>query len=317
MKTSNTQPWRYYLRPNLRSLLILIALIGGWLGWFVSGARVQREAAAVVKRAGGTVEYDWEWRNGVRDPAASPSAPKWLVDLLGLDYFGNVVAIYIGGKATDSELSHIGRLRDLRQLTFIPRHTSSTALAHLEKLTRLTALILDGTDLTDEGLAHVRRLDALEQLWLPDTRITDDGLVQLKGLTRLKQLLLAGTQVGDTGLLCLKGLTSLEELSLSSTKITDDGLVHLKRMTRLRRLWLTGTRIGDAGLLHLKGLTSLQELEIYRTDVSDAGVKALQQALPKLRVKVESSPGALPSLPPKGSDLMRADPGSNPPGGQT
>ena len=37
--------------------------------------------------------YDWQWKNGDFDPLGEPWAPKWLVDRIGVDYFGHVVRV--------------------------------------------------------------------------------------------------------------------------------------------------------------------------------------------------------------------------------
>jgi cytoskeletal protein RodZ len=35
---------RHWLRISIRSLIILVLVAGGWLGWLVRSARIQREA---------------------------------------------------------------------------------------------------------------------------------------------------------------------------------------------------------------------------------------------------------------------------------
>ncbi len=42
--------------------MALVLILAVWLGWSVSGARVQRGAVAAIQEAGGTVNYNWEWR---------------------------------------------------------------------------------------------------------------------------------------------------------------------------------------------------------------------------------------------------------------
>ena len=90
-----SRPWRRFLRFSVRGLIVLVLVIGGWLGWLVRSARIQREAVAAIKNAGGTVKYDWEWSNGSMIPAGKPWAPRWLVDLIGVDYFGHVTAVWL------------------------------------------------------------------------------------------------------------------------------------------------------------------------------------------------------------------------------
>jgi len=82
-----SRPWWNYVRFSLRALIVLVLLIGAGLGWLVRSAHVQRDAVAAIRRAGGSVSYDWEWNNGKSVPGGKPWAPKWLVDLVGIDYY--------------------------------------------------------------------------------------------------------------------------------------------------------------------------------------------------------------------------------------
>ncbi len=56
-------PWGSSLRFSVRGLIVVVLVIGGWMGWMVRCARIQREAVAAIKKAGGGVCYDWESRN--------------------------------------------------------------------------------------------------------------------------------------------------------------------------------------------------------------------------------------------------------------
>ena len=116
------------------------------------------------------------------------------------------------------------------------------------------------------------------------TQATDAALANLKGLETLQKLTLNGTPVTDAGLEHLKGLTGLQKLYLVDTKVTDAGLEHLKGLAGLQVLSLVGTQVTDAGLDHLKGLGNLQIVFLYGTKVTDAGAKALQDALPKVKI---------------------------------
>jgi hypothetical protein len=62
-----SRPWRRYLRFSVRGLIVLVLVIGAGLGWIVRSARMQREAVAAIKNAGGSVSYDWRWSNGNSD----------------------------------------------------------------------------------------------------------------------------------------------------------------------------------------------------------------------------------------------------------
>jgi hypothetical protein len=91
---STVRPRRRYLRLSVRALIVLVLVIGGGLGWFVHSVRIQRDAVAAIRKAGGLVWYDWQANAaGKTLPTGRPWAPNWLVDALGVDYFGYVVIV--------------------------------------------------------------------------------------------------------------------------------------------------------------------------------------------------------------------------------
>jgi internalin A len=296
--------WRRYLRFSVRGLIVLVLVNGAGMGWLVHKARIQREAVGAITTAGGNVAYDWDWSNGTSVAGGKPWAPRWLVDRIGIDYFGHVTFVFLNpGDADDATFAHIGRLTQIQllihdQSAFDCVVSSSTlsdaGLSNLAGLTSLSHLSLSGTQATDAGLVHLEGLTKLSHLDLRGPRITSTGLAHLKGLTSLAALTLSGTQVNDAGLMHLAGLTSLSELDLSHTQVTDAGLVQLKRLTNLSELKLHGARIAGTGLAHLRALKNLSELELdgpQLTNVGpprltelDAGVKALKQASPNMRI---------------------------------
>ncbi len=224
------RPWRRFLRFSVRGLIVLVLVIGVWLGWLVRSARIQREAVAAIKKAGGSVKYDWEPCSGTVNPEGKPWGPAWLVDLIGVDYFGHVikVRVYSPWNATDATLAQVGRL------------------------TRLHGLHIPQASVSDLGLAHLNGLTKLKSLALSDTRITDAGLEHLKGLTDLSAIALNGTPITGAGLAHLHGLRNLYFIGLSGTRMTDSGLPHLKGLTNLKFLDLCDTEVTDSGIKELQ-----------------------------------------------------------------
>jgi hypothetical protein len=100
---------RHRLRISLRVLMLLILLLGIWLGWRVNKARAQREAVVAVRKFGGWVHFDYEFKNGpvsvprghaiwkpswgTLSPGKSPSAPVWLRRMLGDEYFQEIAHV--------------------------------------------------------------------------------------------------------------------------------------------------------------------------------------------------------------------------------
>jgi internalin A len=221
------RPWRRYLRFSVRGLIVLVLVIGAGLGWLVRSAHIQRDAVAAIERAGGNVAYDWEWEYAKSNPAGKPRAPRWLVKLLGVDFFGHVTNVS-DLIATDTSIVQIGSLTELERLSLSGSPVGDSGAAHFERLTKLRALELRGTNVTDVGLKHLKELKTLTYLGLNSTPITDHGLVHLKGLSDLAYLDIDGTQITDAGLAHLKGLTRLRFIELAGTHVTDAGVKGLQ-----------------------------------------------------------------------------------------
>jgi internalin A len=254
--------WRRWLRTSTRGLIVIVLMIGAGLGWLVRGARIQRDAVTAIKSAGGFTRYDWQVGIGRPIPTAKPRAPRWLVELIGIDYFCHVTdaQLYSRSMAADAIMEHVG---------------------HLSRLERLDVAI---TSFTDAEAAHLAGLRELVRLDLGGTLITNAGLENLKGLNQLQFLDLRLSQVSDAGLPHLKGLTNLRVLHLSSTEVTDNGLACLKGLAALSYLNLRGTNVSDVGLVHLTGLTKLSEINLDGTQVTKSGMKSLRAAIPNLKI---------------------------------
>jgi hypothetical protein len=139
--------WRKCLRFSVRGLIVLVLFIGVGLGLMVRSAHMQREAVASIRNDRGDVGYDWGVKNGNPIAGKRPWAPKWLTDLLGVDYFGHAVEVSLLSEstATDATMTQVGRL------------------------TRLERLYLDDSSVGDVGLAHAKGLVGLYVLSLQNT----------------------------------------------------------------------------------------------------------------------------------------------------
>jgi internalin A len=256
---------------SLRVLMVLVLLLGGGMGWYAYRARVQREAVAAIEAAGGKVYYDWEW-NGDQPapPTAKPMWPKWLVDRVGPDYLGNVIAVCFdpsdSSKANDDVMGPISRLAYLQHLDFDytvistfngeRSRVTNAGLAQLKGLSRLKKLYLGGTEVTGAGLPHLIGMTSLKSLGLYGISLSDDDVRHLAAFTHLEKLDLEGARVTDPGLARIAGLTSLERLSLDCPLLTTAGLDCLRGMARLEELFITESQIDS-----LEPITRLLELK--------------------------------------------------------
>ena len=261
------------LRLSVRLLMATILLLAIVLGWIVDCARIQREAVAAVRRAGGSVAYDCEVdKDGM--PRTKPLPLKWLIDSLGIDYVSNVAMASFGGNADDAVLVQVGRLNHLERLGLSNnRGVTDAGLAHLKGLTRLRSLDLMGTSVKGPGLAQLHALRRLESLDLQTLPLSDADLAPLADLTALKRLLITAS-ITDAGMVHLKPLTNLEFLALRMVPISTAGLAPLAGMTQLKTLILTETRIDS--LVPIKDLTSLVDLRLVGTSIDDRGLAPVE-----------------------------------------
>jgi internalin A len=221
-----SHPWRRYLRFSVRGLIVVVLLVGSWLGWIVRSARIQREAVAAINEAGGYAYYDWEWGNRGWRSGGAPNAPTWLVKQLGVDYFSRVVRVEFDEKSgSDAKLVHVGHFPALESLLLANcRNVGSYGLTHLHGLTNLSELDVSNTFVGDSGLAHLEGLRNLSTLNLAKTRITDAGMIHLRRLTELTSVDLRDDQVRSAGLAHLAGSPS-PITAKTSTKATADQFV--------------------------------------------------------------------------------------------
>jgi hypothetical protein len=269
--------WRFVLRFSLRTFMGGVTLFCILLAWQLHRARQQKEAVGAIKTAGGWVHYDYQRPDSLTnnfDPLATPWEPPWLLDLLGIDFFHDVVEVNMVYN-DDSKP---------RQDNHGPAVNIAPQLAHFP---RLRWLLISGPYIDDDGMAAVGRLKRLESFYQWNgEHITDVGVAHLRDMPRLKYIHLGMSQVGDRGLAALSRLPNLEGLSMQRNKFTDAGLVHLAGHPKLKELWIGHLQglipITDAGVVHLAKIPNLEELDLQHTRVTPAGLKPLA-VLPNLK----------------------------------
>jgi len=213
--------------------------------------------------------------------------PISLIRKLGYSPTPTLGSIYLSGEqakqAKNEDLAVIKKYPLIYALSLRGCQITDAGLIHLEDMANLEYLTLADMPITNEGLVHLENLPKLADLTVDCAKVSGAGL---KRLTKLKALNLEGSAFTDADLAHLEGLTKLERLDLSNTAITDAGLVHVKPLVNLDRLSLDKTNVTDASLEHLHGLTKLRELSLKGTKVTDKGVKALQAAIPNVKIIV-------------------------------
>src|SRR5262245_11144674 len=254
------------MRYGLRTLLIVMAAIGVWLGWRVNAARRQQAAVAAIQQLGGTVFYAHQIREDrlgrlIAEPDKPSPLPKLLRPVAERIFPPAVASVSLRDtQATD---------RDLEILKFFP---------HLQRLD------LGNTRVTDDGLGIVGQLRELESVSAVGLTIGDRGVEHLKSL-QLTHLSLWKTRVSDAGVRHLRQMTTLRMLTLDETQITDAAMEDVGELVNLDDwLGLTDNRLTDAAVPHLSKLTKLRSLNLLRTNVSPEGLRQLRMALPGTQV---------------------------------
>lgn len=274
---SQPAPRRFGLRFSLRAFLGGVTLFCILLAWQLHRARQQKEAVAAIQAAGGWVHYDYQQpdpRGATTKPNAQPWEPKWLLALVGIDFFHSVEEVNMVYNEDGPQ-----RLDNDRSAVDIAPH-----LAHFP---RLRSLLLSGPFIDDAGMATVGRLKRLETFYQWDGQhLTDAGVMHLRDMPRLTYIHLAMSQVGDRGMEALAKLPNLEGLAMQRNKVTDAGLAHLAGHRKLKELWIGGLEglvpITDAGVVHLSKIPNLEELDLQHTRVTPQGLAPLQR-LTKLK----------------------------------
>jgi hypothetical protein len=128
---------------NIRSMLVVVAVLCVALALWVVPLERRRQAVAAIEALGGKVSY-------LHFPTASESLipQSYLDDIYYVDFYGT--------KITDRELAELKSISSVQELRLQQTHVTDDGLAHLKGLTRLTTLDLAGcSQIEDAGLIHL------------------------------------------------------------------------------------------------------------------------------------------------------------------
>lgn len=171
------KPKRRWLQFSLRTLLLFILGLSVACVWKFERVRRQREVVAWVLNSGGTVMYDYEHAASgfgiVRNP--QPPSPKWLIELVGIDFFTDVVFVSLNNTEV-RDVSMLTSLTSLKELHL--KCTQVADLTPLAGLTNLGALDLRGTPVKD--VTPLFGLTNLIFLGLRDTQVSQEDYKMLK-----------------------------------------------------------------------------------------------------------------------------------------
>jgi hypothetical protein len=155
-------------------------------------------------------------------------------------------------KAVNNVLPLLKDVPDLTSLVILNVNLTEQDLTSIGQLTQLPDLTLGTCDINDEDLRFLTGLSNLHELQLNGNPITDNGLRHLSALVNLEKLELTYTRVQGTGLDHITA--ALRSLTLRHTLVNDDTIIHCTHFRRLHTLYFLHTDVTGDGLMRLVGM---------------------------------------------------------------
>jgi hypothetical protein len=261
-------------RFRLRTLLLIVLVVAIWLGWKVERARTQIRAIDAVRKAGGWVEFDYDYKDDVYTPGGKPRMPEWLVNAIGVEYFREIQRVNLVYDDKNGLRQDNANVQSCEEV-----------LALLSRLPGLKHLFMKEGQATDEGMRLIGQMMSLETLFVWDaTALTDTGIAHLKNLKRLKQVHFSEGKLTDRSLILLSELPWIKILTLQGNHFTDDGITRMGGADKIESMWLGlgGTRFSDAGVKTLVRFGRLKILDIQGSPVTIESIERLA-TLPNLK----------------------------------
>jgi hypothetical protein len=102
---------------SLRLAMVLIVLVAIPLARLAVRARAQKAAVLAISKAGGFVQYDWQFLpDGRINASPKPPGQSWIHKWLGPDYFQTVEQVYLQRDDNgDDVMERVGKLDGLRR----------------------------------------------------------------------------------------------------------------------------------------------------------------------------------------------------------
>jgi internalin A len=301
--TTAPRPRRERVRLTLAMMMILVLAVGGVLGWFAYSARVQRNAVAAIRKAGGAAYYNGQTSAPGTPPPSKWQFLRWLRRSVGDDYFDTVtfVGFNRGLVGLDDRLmAQIGRLTGIEWMNIqgrkLPAGLTPRGTSQLRRLTRLRTLVVQGPPDTTVFLAGIGHPRQLQRLWLASATATDDDVATLGELTELESLELNGSGISDAGFSRLSNLRRMKQLTLDDCVVSDFSAV--RSMRDLERLRLgsrslvlkKSERNRPVSLEPFRDMKKLTMLTIGDVPIDDQSLHVLA-SLPALNIFAASGRG--------------------------
>jgi Leucine-rich repeat (LRR) protein len=198
----------------------------------------ETKETARLEKAGARVTVDDKLPETVRLAVTFDTLDdKTAATLKGLKHVGKLT-VEDASKLTDKSLAVIGSFTGLRELSLVRPGMTNSGMSPLKALKELRKLYLIDAKVYDTGVAAIKDLDNLEELDLSGSSITNAAGVTFKDLPALTLLAVNKTKFGDAGAAHLKELKSLKKLEAVSSEVSVKGAMALEEAikgVRVRR----------------------------------------------------------------------------------
>jgi Leucine-rich repeat (LRR) protein len=173
--------------------------------------------------------------------------------------------IKIATNFTNSGMTHLKSLKNLRKVDFASSQIGDTRIRHLAALPNLEA-IEGGLLLNSEStktLASFQNLKSLHVgLEVPQSQSAPTDMANIAGLKNLEELIIDGRQLSDEDLTCIESLSCLRKLSFIGKDVTDRTMASISKLKQLEYFKLYLSSLTKSGLNQLGGLTNLRVLDV-------------------------------------------------------
>ena len=282
-------------RISLRTGLVVLTIFCICIAAYSNAARKQRQAVRHLSQLGAEIIYAHDTDVG---GTGEVSAPRWLVGILGVDYFSTVQSLYVSN-CKNSDLEFIADLHGLRSLSVLDQEVSD--IRPLSKLKKLEYLRLWNSKI--RSLDAIKDLPKFRHLSLNNNDLLSslsplvessrrsfttlflwgefendfETLVELEGLEKLRLY----NRSCKVDLRQLGRIANLESLWIENMPLDD--LEWVPELKRLERITIRKIPLDD--LTPLSRASSLSRVEIGRRGtIANAKVLELQKLMPNCKI---------------------------------
>ena len=263
--------WLSFGLRGLLGLVLVVALMLGWLSRPLFQSQYEKATARQVEEAGGTVRWeDPLVSNPFEGPGPEPTTYQSLmIGLFGRDVLARIDRIFLPTAELESVHVRLPKLEKIRVLALVSGTISDSSIDALIRLDTLTSLVLNDTKIEPSQIERLAQLPKLDHLNISGGSVTKPNLAawgQCPQLTTLFVRCHCDSRVVDPSVLeSLAHLKQVTTLELIDFRINDNVLQAIGQMSSLEWLSLQGDELADNNVITPEGVSALISLKHLET----------------------------------------------------